>query len=112
MRRIVAALYLFAICAFAANIRLYLKDGTYQMVREYTVQQDRVHYYSLERSDWEDIPLDLVDLKRTEAEIAESKGRLTEESKIIAAEEKVEREERQDVSRIPQDPGVYQLSEA
>jgi hypothetical protein len=112
MWRVVAAVCIFAVSALAANVRLYLKDGTYQMVREYSVRQDRVHYYSVERSDWEDIPLDLVDLKRTEAEIAESKGRLTEESKIIAAEEKVEREERQDVSRIPQDPGVYQLSEA
>jgi hypothetical protein len=109
MRRIAAALCLFAICAFAANIRLYLKDGTYQMVREYTVQQDRVHYYSLERSDWEDIPLDLVDLKRTEREIAAHKAAIEEENKVIAAEEKVEREQKQEISKIPQDPGVYQL---
>ena len=109
MRRVLTALFVFAVSAAAANIRLYLKDGTYQVVREYAVQEDRVHYYSVERSDWEDIPLALVDLKRTEGEIAERKATLEEESKVIAAEEKVEREQVREASRIPQDPGVYQL---
>lgn len=104
-----AALFLFAVAAFAANLRLYLKDGTYQIVREYKVQEDRVHYYSVERSQWEDIPLDLIDLKRTEAEIAAHKAAIEEENKAVEAEEKVEREQRQEISRIPQDPGVYQL---
>jgi len=66
MRRVLTALLIFAVSAAAANVRLYLKDGTYHMVREYAIQEDRVHYYSVERSDWEDIPLALVDLKRTE----------------------------------------------
>jgi hypothetical protein len=109
MRKVLTALLFFAVSAAAANIRLYLKDGTYQVVREYAVQEDRVHYYSVERSDWEDIPLALVDLKRTEGEIAEHKAALEEESKVIAAEEKVEREQTHEASRIPQDPGVYQL---
>lgn len=109
MRRVLAALFLFAVAAFAANLRLYLKDGTYQIVREYKVQEDRVHYYSVERSQWEDIPLDLIDLKRTEAEIAAHKAAIEEENKAVEAEEKVEREQRQEISRIPQDPGVYQL---
>src|SRR5690349_21347878 len=108
MRRVLTALLVLAVSA-AANVRLYLKDGTYQVVREYAVQEDRVHYYSVERSDWEDIPLSLVDLKRTEGEIAEHKAVLEEESKVIAAEEKVEREQVREASRIPQDPGVYQL---
>ncbi len=109
MRRTLAALFLFAVSALAANVRLYLKDGTYQIVREYSVQQDRVHYYSVERSDWEDIPLALVDLKRTEGEITERKAATEEESKMVAAEEKVEREMAHEKSKIPQDPGVYQL---
>jgi len=109
MRRTLAILLLFSVSAIAANVRLYLKDGTYQIVREYAVQEDRVHYYSVERSDWEDIPLALVDLKRSEAEIAERKSAITEESKMIAAEEKVEREMAREKSKIPQDPGVYQL---
>ena len=108
MRKSLAALLLFAAGALAANVRLYLKDGTNQIVREYQVQQDRVHYYSIERSDWEDIPLELVDLKRTEAEIAEHKATVEEENKVVEAEEKVEREQKHEVSKIPQDPGVYQ----
>jgi len=108
MRRVLAALFLFT-GALAANERLYLKDGTNQIVREYQVQQDRVHYYSIERSDWEDIPLDLVDLKRTEAEIAEKKAAVAEDVKAVAAEEKVVQEQKREVSRVPQDPGVYQL---
>ena len=108
MRRVLAALFLFA-GALAANVRLYLKDGTNQIVREYQLQQDRVHYYSVERSDWEDIPLDLVDLKRTEAEIASKKAAVEEDVKAVAAEEKVVQEQRREVRKIPQDPGVYQL---
>jgi hypothetical protein len=109
MRRVLTALVVFAVSAFADNVRLYLKDGAFHIVREYAVQQDRVHYYSVERSDWEDIPLELVDLKRTEAEIAGRKAAVAEDSKMIAAEEKVERELVHETSRIPQDPGVYQL---
>jgi hypothetical protein len=109
MRRVLTALLVLAVSAAAANVRLYLNDGTYQVVREYAVQEDRVHYYSVERSDWEDIPLALVDLKRTQGEIAEHKAALEEESKVVAAEEKVEHEQTREASRIPQDPGVYQL---
>ena len=56
---------------FAANTRLYLKDGGYQLVREYQVLEDRVRYYSTERADWEEIPLELVDLDKTKKDAAE-----------------------------------------
>jgi hypothetical protein len=102
---------LLALAAWAANVKLYLKDGGYHIVREYQVQTDRVRFYSVERSDWEEIPLDLVDLKRTQAEADSRKAALEEESKIIQAEEKVEREVSAEVSRIPQDPGVYWVEE-
>ena len=68
--------FLLATVAFAANVKLYLKDGGYHVVREYQIQKDRVHFYSVERSQWEDIPLDLVDLKRTETEAASRKAQL------------------------------------
>jgi hypothetical protein len=107
MRKLLPALAILAFAAWAANIKLYLKDGTYQVVREYQIQTDRIHFYSLERSDWEDIPLDLVDVKRTESEAAARKSKLDEDAKTIAAEEKAERDVKREVSRIPQDPGVY-----
>jgi hypothetical protein len=73
------------------------------------VQPDRVHFYSVERSDWEDVPLDLVDLKRTQSEAADRQARLEEDAKVMAQEEKAERELEKEKSRIPQDPGAYWL---
>jgi hypothetical protein len=109
MRKYVLALVACAGLAFAANVKLYLKDGGYHVVREYQVQTDRVHFYSVERSQWEDIPLELVDLKRTESEAAARKAQLEEDAKAMAEEEKAERAVAKEVSRIPQDPGVYWL---
>jgi len=109
MRKYLLALLLLVFTAFAANLKLYLKDGSYHLVREYQVQSDRVHFYSVERSQWEDIPLDLVDLKRTEAEVAERQTQLEKDSQAVAEEEKAERDLALETSHIPQDPGVYWL---
>jgi hypothetical protein len=53
--------------------------------------------------------VDLVDLKRTEAEVAERQAQLEKDSQVVAEEEKVERDLARETSRIPQDPGVYWL---
>ena len=109
MRKYLLALAILACTAWAANLKLYMKDGSYHIVREYQVQPDRVHFYSVERSDWEDVPLDLVDLKRTQSEAAEREARLEEDTKVMAQEEQAERELAKEKSHIPQDPGVYWL---
>jgi hypothetical protein len=109
MRRLAIALLLTALAALAANVKLYLKDGSFHLVREYQVQQDRVRFYSVERGDWEEMPLDLVDLKRTQGEAATRQAELAKEAKELAEEDKVERDKEKEVMRIPQDPGVYWL---
>jgi len=109
MYRILAALLAAVTLAFAANVKLYLKDGSYQVVREYQVQSDRVRFYSTERSQWEEIPLELVDLKRTQGEEAERQAALDEEAKAVAAEDATRRALREEIASIPRDPGVYYL---
>lgn len=93
----------------AANSKLYLKDGDFQLVREYQVEGDLVRYYSVERSDWEEIPVAMVDLKRTEAELGERKAALDKQTQIASDEDTAAREIRAEVRKIPQDPGVYSL---
>jgi hypothetical protein len=107
MRRLCSILLLLAGAVLAANVKLYLKDGSYQLVREYQVQSDRVRFYSLERSQWEEIPLDLVDLKRTSTEAAARQEALDKETKLVDEEDAAERVVQKEISRIPQDPGVY-----
>ena len=109
MRRSAIILLLFAAVAWAVNVKLYLKDGGYQLAREYQVLSDRVRYYSVERGDWEEIPLELIDLKRTEKEAAERRAELANDVKALSEEAAAERAIRGETSRIPQDPGVYWL---
>src|SRR5580658_1983140 len=111
MWRALIALFLLSFAALAANIKLYLKDGGFHLVREYQVQTDRVRYYSVERSQWEEMPLDLVDLKRTESELTERQSQLAEETKVVAEEEKAVHEARAEVAKVPQDPGVYYIED-
>jgi hypothetical protein len=109
MRKYLPALLVLVFTAWAANLKLYLKNGGYHIVREYQVQSDRVHFYSVERSQWEDIPVDLVDLKRTETEVAERQTQLAKDAQAVAEEEKATRDLARETRRIPQDPGVYWL---
>ncbi|MEQ1884629.1 MAG: hypothetical protein ABL967_06165 [Bryobacteraceae bacterium] len=106
--RYAAILALTALCALAAD-RLYLKEGDYQLVREFQVQKDRVRYYSTERGDWEEIPLELVDLERTRKEAAEQKAALDADVKAQAEEDAAIKAARKEVASIPTENGAYYL---
>jgi hypothetical protein len=54
--------------------KLVLKDGSFQLVRDYEKNGDRVRYFSVERGTWEEIPAALVDWDATKkAEAADEK---------------------------------------
>jgi hypothetical protein len=99
-----------AVAAFGATVRLYLKDGDYQIVREYQVLADRVRYFSTERGDWEEIPLELVDLDRTKKDAADRQAAIEAEAKEQDVEDKAIRADRQEAARVPLGPGVYWIN--
>ncbi len=106
MWRLAIALF----CVFslwAANLKLYLKDGTWHLVREYEVKPDRIRFYSVERGDWEEMPLDLIDLKRTESEIKDKAESEKREAALADSEEKADRAAQREAASVPADVGVY-----
>jgi hypothetical protein len=68
--------------------KLMLKDGSYELVREYDIQGDRVRYYSIDQSQWEVIPTAIVDWNATkEAATEEEKSQASLLSKVQKQED-------------------------
>ncbi len=105
--RAVLLFLLAAVLLFGETLKLYLKDGSYHIVREYQVQGDRVRYYSTERSQWEEIPTALIDLDKTERERKAKDQQEVREAREEDEEESAERALRHEIESIPMDPGAY-----
>jgi hypothetical protein len=88
--------------------KLVMKDGSFQIVSSYQIQGDRVRYYSVERSDWEEIPAAMVDWNATnnaEKEESEHEKEIVEK---VKAEEAAHRGAPLDVdASIEVFPGVF-----
>ena len=105
------------------NHRLILKDGSYQIVRDYQIVDDRVRYLSQERGDWEELPADLVDWDATRKWEQKHAGLVKQDSSPAMAEaeelDKEESDERSDQSarmlrvaqglELPDEDGVFVL---
>ena len=61
-------------CFAGANQKLFMKDGTFQIVSSYEVHGDRVRYFSVERGEWEEVPTELVDFDATKRALDDTKA--------------------------------------
>jgi hypothetical protein len=109
--RIVCLLLALCTLASAANLKLYFTDGSYQLVREYKVVNDRISFYSVDRDDWEEVPASLVDLNKTQAEIKQRADDVRANAAAEDAENKAERAARKEVANIPAQEGVYLIED-
>jgi hypothetical protein len=101
-------LFLIAVGALQAQrVTLYLKGGGDMLVREYEVQEDRVRYYSLERSQWEEIPLELVDLEKTKQTAERAEKRRESMRRESAAERAAEAKATTELHNVPVEDGIY-----
>lgn len=115
---IVLAAALLSLHAQTKGKRLYLKDGTYQIAREWQVKADRVRFYSVERYEWEELPSSLIDWPATEKyEKDREAGKLADQQQAAAQNEADRREEEARSPtvapglRLPEQGGIFLFEE-
>lgn len=96
-----------AVICLGAPTKLYLQGGGDLLVSEYEVLEDRVRYYSSERSQWEEIPLEMVDLERTRKAEERREQRLEALRRESSRERAAERKARTELHNVPIEDGVY-----
>ncbi len=119
-RGLLLLLLLTASLVVASDVtHLILKDGSYQAVSKYEIQGDRVHYFSAERNQWEDVPNELVDWDATKKYEANHKAQSDAAAKKEQAAEDADRIDPKDAKtpliapnlRLPEGGGVFALDE-
>ena len=89
--------------------KLILKDGSFQLIREYQLNGDRVRYYSIDSGQWEEIPANLVDwdaTKKVEAEESSRDSAYIE--KVDEQEKRIHAEMQLDIdASVEAAPGVF-----
>jgi len=89
--------------------KLVLKDGSFQLVRQYQRNGARVRYLSAERGDWEEIPAAMVDWDATaksEAAMAKEQEALLKDVHRVQEEQRAEAPVGVDAS-LPVAPGIF-----
>ena len=108
------------VCAQSALVkRLILKDGTYQTTTKWEIKGDRVHYYSPERSEWEDLPNSLIDWDATNKfNKALEQGDISTDTITLSNEEVAERKAEEARTplvapgiKLPANGGVFLLDQ-
>jgi hypothetical protein len=96
--------------------RLILKDGSFESINQYSIQADRVRYFSTERHSWEELPYSLIDWDATGkyAELAgQEVSKRVNEALERASDERREEENRAPLVspglRLPSPDGVFLL---
>lgn len=88
--------------------KLFLKDGSFQLVREYKVEGDRIRYYNIDSSQWEEMPASLVDWDKTKQVEADQAKRDAALVNKVHTQEEARIVQRLDIdASIEVAPGVF-----
>jgi hypothetical protein len=91
-----------------SGTKLFMKDGTFHLVRSYEIKGERVRYWSVERSAWEEIPTEMVDWDATHKGEDEAAAHRREIDANIKSLEKKQGFEELDVdASLEIAPGVF-----